>query len=70
MPDPTDILIVGGGVMGLWGALKAAEAGLSVTLIDAGDILLVKGSKGVKVSLVVDVLRKMGQAASPKEGTL
>ncbi len=40
------------------------------SLIDAGDILLVKGSKGVKVSLVVDVLRKMGQAASPKEGTL
>jgi UDP-N-acetylmuramoyl-tripeptide--D-alanyl-D-alanine ligase len=40
------------------------------SLIDAGDILLVKGSKGVKVSLIVDVLRKMGQAASPKEGTL
>ena len=40
------------------------------SLIDAGDILLVKGSKGIKVSLVVDVLRKMGQAASPKEGTL
>ncbi len=40
------------------------------SLIDAGDILLVKGSKGIKVSLVVDVLRKMGQAAAPKEGTL
>jgi UDP-N-acetylmuramoyl-tripeptide--D-alanyl-D-alanine ligase len=40
------------------------------SLIDAGDILLVKGSKGVKVSQVVDVLRKMGQAAAPKEGTL
>jgi UDP-N-acetylmuramoyl-tripeptide--D-alanyl-D-alanine ligase len=40
------------------------------SLIDAGDILLVKGSKGIKVSLVVDVLRKMGQAATPKEGTL
>jgi UDP-N-acetylmuramoyl-tripeptide--D-alanyl-D-alanine ligase len=40
------------------------------SLIDAGDILLVKGSKGSKVSLVVDVLRKMGQAASPKEGTV
>lgn len=40
------------------------------SLIDAGDILLVKGSKGSKVSLVVDVLRKMGQAAAPKEGTL
>jgi UDP-N-acetylmuramoyl-tripeptide--D-alanyl-D-alanine ligase len=40
------------------------------SLVDAGDILLVKGSKGSKVSLVVDVLRKMGQAAAPKEGTL
>jgi len=38
--------------------------------VDAGDILLVKGSKGIKVSLIVDVLRKMGQGASPKEGTL
>ncbi|HMS96864.1 MAG TPA: UDP-N-acetylmuramoyl-tripeptide--D-alanyl-D-alanine ligase, partial [Tabrizicola sp.] len=38
-------------------------------MVDAGDILLVKGSKGSKVSLVVDALRKMGQAAAPKEGT-
>ena len=38
-------------------------------LIDAGDILLVKGSKGAKVSLVVDALRKMGQGTLPKEGT-
>lgn len=38
-------------------------------LIDAGDIILVKGSKGSKVSLVVDALRKMGQAAAPTEGT-
>jgi UDP-N-acetylmuramoyl-tripeptide--D-alanyl-D-alanine ligase len=38
-------------------------------LVDAGDILLVKGSKGSKVSLVVDALRKMGQRAAPTEGT-
>ena len=38
-------------------------------LVDAGDILLVKGSKGSKVSRVVDALRKIGQAAAPKEGT-
>jgi UDP-N-acetylmuramoyl-tripeptide--D-alanyl-D-alanine ligase len=30
------------------------------SLIDAGDVVLVKGSKGSKVSLVVDALRKLG----------
>lgn len=39
-------------------------------LIDAGDILLVKGSKGAKVSLVVDALRKIGQGTLPKEGSV
>jgi UDP-N-acetylmuramoyl-tripeptide--D-alanyl-D-alanine ligase len=39
------------------------------TLLDAGDIVLVKGSKGSRVSLVVDVLRKMGQGPAPMEGT-
>ena len=37
-------------------------------LIDAGDIVLVKGSKGIKVSLVVDALRKLGQPAAPAKG--
>ena len=31
------------------------------SLIDAGDMVLVKGSKGIKVSRVVDALRKLGQ---------
>lgn len=34
------------------------------SLIDAGDIVLVKGSKSIKVSLVVDALRKLGQPAA------
>jgi len=38
-------------------------------LVDAGDILLVKGSKGSKVSLIVDALRKMGQGTQSTEGT-
>lgn len=38
-------------------------------IVDAGDILLVKGSKGSKVSLIVDALKKMGQGPAPKEGT-
>jgi len=36
--------------------------GLPQTL-RAGDVLLIKGSKGIKVSRVVDALRKLGQAA-------
>jgi glycine/D-amino acid oxidase-like deaminating enzyme len=38
MTTDTDILILGAGVMGLWGAVKAAQAGLSVTLVDKADI--------------------------------
>lgn len=33
------------------------------SLVDAGDVVLVKGSKGIKVALVVDALRKLGQSA-------
>lgn len=55
---------------GDWVETAADLAPRARSLIDAGDILLVKGSKGSKVSLVVDALRKMGQSAAPKEGTL
>ncbi|CAN7440290.1 NAD(P)/FAD-dependent oxidoreductase [Rhizobium sp. LjRoot254] len=34
----TDVLVIGGGIMGLWGAVKAADAGLSVILVDAGEV--------------------------------
>ena len=33
-------------------------------LADAGDVVLVKGSKGSKVSLVVDAMRNLGQAGA------
>ena len=31
-------------------------------LVDAGDVVLVKGSKGSKVSMVVDALKSQGKA--------
>jgi len=37
-------------------------------LVDAGDVVLVKGSKGIKVSLVVDALRKLGQGQRGANG--
>ncbi|MBV7379007.1 UDP-N-acetylmuramoyl-tripeptide--D-alanyl-D-alanine ligase [Maritimibacter dapengensis] len=55
----------------LWEALPAEKQGRYAEkaadlaaeahhLIDAGDVVLVKGSKGAKVSLVVDAVRKLG----------
>ncbi|MFC3179512.1 UDP-N-acetylmuramoyl-tripeptide--D-alanyl-D-alanine ligase [Cypionkella sinensis] len=49
---------------GEWVAEARELAARPRSLIDAGDILLVKGSKGIKVSLIVDALRKLGQAAA------
>ena len=71
---------VGPRMQALWQALPRGQRGEWVetapelasharSLFDAGDIVLVKGSKGIKVSLVVDALRKMGQATPQKEGT-
>ncbi|WP_342070497.1 UDP-N-acetylmuramoyl-tripeptide--D-alanyl-D-alanine ligase [Yoonia algicola] len=45
---------------GQW-AQTAAELVPQVSrLVDAGDVVLVKGSKGSKVSLIVDAIRKLG----------
>ncbi len=55
---------------GEWHEASADFVSRARTLVDAGDVILVKGSKGSKVSLVVDALRKLGQAnATAKEGT-
>ena len=51
------------GQQGDWVASAAELAARARSLVDAGDVVLVKGSKGIKVSLVVDALRKLGQAA-------
>ncbi len=63
---------VGPRMAALWHALPRHQRGQccatapelaaqSRSLVDAGDVVLVKGSKGIKVSLVVDALRKLGQ---------
>ncbi len=54
---------------GTWVETAPELAVRARSLVDAGDIFLVKGSKGSKVSLVVDALRKMGQAPAGNEGT-
>lgn len=38
MNNTTDLLVVGGGIMGLWAALKGAQAGLDVLLVEAQHI--------------------------------
>lgn len=71
---------VGPRMRGLWKALPRAQRGewaetateiapRARYLVDAGDIVLVKGSKGSKVSLIVDVLRKLRQGQpAPHQG--
>jgi UDP-N-acetylmuramoyl-tripeptide--D-alanyl-D-alanine ligase len=52
---------------GLWSETAEELGGRVHTLVDAGDVVLVKGSKGSRVSLVVDAIRKLGHAA-PRPG--
>ena len=44
LPFSADLLVVGGGIMGLWAAVKAARAGLSVTLLE--EARLASGASG------------------------
>ncbi|MCI2397988.1 UDP-N-acetylmuramoyl-tripeptide--D-alanyl-D-alanine ligase [Aliiroseovarius subalbicans] len=47
---------------GQWRDGAAEMAAMVHNLVDAGDVVLVKGSKGSKVSLAVDAIRKLSQA--------
>jgi UDP-N-acetylmuramoyl-tripeptide--D-alanyl-D-alanine ligase len=47
-------------MQGRWSEDAQGLVGRVHDLLDAGDIVLVKGSKGSKVSLVVDAIRKLG----------
>ena len=69
----TTIHCVGPRMQALHAALPRAQRGAWVaeakellprlrSLVDAGDVVLVKGSKGIKVSLLVDGLRKLGHS--------
>jgi UDP-N-acetylmuramoyl-tripeptide--D-alanyl-D-alanine ligase len=73
----TVIHCVGPRMRALWEVLPRGQRGQWVeraeelaprarSIVDGGDIVLVKGSKGSRVSLVVDALRKLGQAVAPK----
>jgi UDP-N-acetylmuramoyl-tripeptide--D-alanyl-D-alanine ligase len=54
---------------GHWVETAAELLPKAAQLVDAGDIVLVKGSKGIKVSLVVDALRKLGHPTAAHQGT-
>ena len=52
------------GRRGHWCATAEELAAKANTLIDAGDVILIKGSKGSRISLVVDAMRKLGHRKS------
>ncbi|WP_412563516.1 UDP-N-acetylmuramoyl-tripeptide--D-alanyl-D-alanine ligase [Thalassobius sp. MITS945101] len=54
-------------IRGDWVEEAETMADRAHRLIDAGDVVLVKGSKGAKVSKVVDAIRKLGHAAPHSE---
>ncbi|MBK5932883.1 UDP-N-acetylmuramoyl-tripeptide--D-alanyl-D-alanine ligase [Rhodovulum imhoffii] len=49
---------------GQWQERAEDLAARAHVLCDAGDVVLVKGSKGSRVSVIVDAIRKLGQAVS------
>ncbi|SEO12227.1 UDP-N-acetylmuramoyl-tripeptide--D-alanyl-D-alanine ligase [Pseudorhodobacter antarcticus] len=53
---------------GHWVETAAELLPKAAQLADAGDIVLVKGSKGIKVSLLVDALRKLGHPSAAHQG--
>ncbi len=52
---------------GQWAQTAAELVAKAPRLVDAGDVVLVKGSKGSKVSLIVDAIRKLGHRRSQEQ---
>jgi len=78
MRDIDEVHCAGPRMKALWDALPEAQrgeyagraedlAGRAHRLIDAGDVVLVKGSKGSRISLVVDALRKAGRRVARED---
>ncbi|WP_138933581.1 UDP-N-acetylmuramoyl-tripeptide--D-alanyl-D-alanine ligase [Roseovarius arcticus] len=72
----TTVHCVGPRMRALWDVLPRAQRGLWCedagelalkvhSVIDAGDVLLIKGSKGSKVSVIANALRKSGRGGRP-----
>ncbi|MDX8351300.1 UDP-N-acetylmuramoyl-tripeptide--D-alanyl-D-alanine ligase [Cognatiyoonia sp. IB215182] len=55
------------GQRGRWAETAPELVGQAPRLVDAGDVVLVKGSKGSKVSLIVDAIRKLGHRRPQEE---
>ncbi|MEM6375334.1 MAG: UDP-N-acetylmuramoyl-tripeptide--D-alanyl-D-alanine ligase [Pseudomonadota bacterium] len=54
--------VLPGSIQGRWSETAEDMAAQVHRLIDAGDVVLVKGSKGSRVSLVVEALRRLARA--------
>lgn len=52
---------------GKWAATAQELLPNAARLAQAGDIILIKGSKGSKVSLIVDAIRKLGHRNDPRD---
>ncbi len=57
---------LGPGQRGIWCADSAEMAGKVHKLVAAGDIVLVKGSLGIRLARVVDAIRNLGQSGPNK----
>jgi len=79
MREVDEVHCVGPRMAALWDALPRARRGHCADtaealaarvhrIIDAGDVVLVKGSKGSRVSLVADALRRAGRAEEKDKG--